>query len=96
MQMLLKIIILITIALLGGLLFSVAVNVMVMTNIVNVDNVKGTFGYEMTSKAVLIWGGSVVLGIISLFIKEKWRYILLLSPIYAPIIFALLYALSYR
>ena len=96
MQMLLKILILITISLLGGLTFSIAVNIMIMTNIVDADTVQGGFGYLMTSKAVFIWILSVILGIISLFIKQKWRYFLLFSPLYAPIIFALLYALSQR
>ena len=81
MQILLRIIVLLTIALLGGLCFSLAVNVIVMMGIVDVDNVKGGFGYEMTSKAVMVWIGSVMLGIISLFLQQKWRYVLLLSPL---------------
>lgn len=96
MQILLKILILITISLLGGLVFALAVNVMIMTNIVDADSVQGGFGYLMTSKAVFIWIVSVVLGIVSLFIKQKWRYFLLFSPLYAPILFALLYTLSQR
>lgn len=96
MQNLFRFVVLIIIGLLGGLLFSFSVNIMIMTDILDVDNVRGGFGYEMTSKAVFVWVTAFVLGIISLFIKEKWRYILLLSPLYAPTVFALLYALSQK
>lgn len=95
MQMLFKIIILITLALLGGVLYSFSANILIMTNILPTETVSSNFGYEMTSKAVLVWIVSVVLGIISLFIKEKWRYFLLLCPLVTPSLFALLYSLSH-
>lgn len=94
MQMLFKIIVLITLSLLGGLVYSFVANLLIMTDIVKTDSVTSNFGYEMTSKAVLVWIVSVVIGIVSLFIKEKWRYILLICPLVMPSLFAFLYALS--
>lgn len=95
MQVFFKIIVLITVSLLGGLLYSFSANILIMTNILPTESVSSNFGYEMTSKAVLVWGISVILGIISLFIKEKWRYFLLLCPLITPSLFALLYSLSH-
>jgi hypothetical protein len=94
MQLFLRIIILITLSLLGGLIFSFAVNLMVITGIVNVDNVRSGFGYEMTEKAVFVWIASVIIGIISIFMKSRWRCLLLLCPLFAPSVFAFLYAFS--
>jgi hypothetical protein len=96
MLLLRRIIVLVTIALLGWMLCLLAFHLMIITNIINTKTTGDGFGYEMTSKAVMVWIASVVLGIISLFIQQKWRYILLLAPIYAPVCFAFIYALSSR
>ncbi len=95
MQMLFKIIILITLSLLGGLLYSFSANILIITNLLPAETVSSNFGYEMTSKAVFVWIVSVILGVISLFIEKKWRYFLLLCPLILPSLFALLYSLSY-
>ncbi len=94
MHIFLKIIILITLSLLGGLAYALTTNFLILANIVPFESVGENFGYEMTSKAVFVWIIAVILGITSLFIKQKWRYVLLLCPLVAPSIFALLFSLS--
>lgn len=94
MQMLFKITVLITLSLLGGLFYSITANILVLTDLIPVEDVSTSFGYEMTKKTVIVWSVCVGLGIISLFIKQKWRYILLLCPLIIPSVFAVLYSLS--
>ncbi len=94
MQIALKIVILITLSLLGGIFYALTANFLIMGNMIPTDSASGNFGYDMTSKTVFIWLVSVMLGIVSLFIKQKWRYILLLCPLLAPSAFAFLFALN--
>ena len=94
MQMAFKIIVLITLSLLGGLVYSLTANIFVMANMIPADTASNNFGYEMTQKAVFVWMGAIALGVVSLFIKKKWRYILLFCPLIAPSLFAFLYTLS--
>jgi hypothetical protein len=82
------------IAALGGLAYALTANILVLSGTLQPDQVSTSFGVEMTSKAVMIWIVCVLLAITGSFmIASKWRYILVLSPIYAPSLFALIYTL---
>lgn len=94
MQILFRIFVLAIISLLGGLLYSLSVNVLIMTHVFPTEEVGNNFGYEMTSKAVLVWFAAIIIGFVSVFIEQKWRYLLLACPLLAPSIFALIYSLS--
>lgn len=96
MQILFRLIILVTLSLLGGLAYAFSANLLIMANAIPTDEITNNFGYTMTQRAVFVWIVAVLLGIISIFIQQKWRYILLLCPLVAPSLFALLYTVSYN
>ena len=93
MQIFYKLIILFIMLALGWLLPSLIINLLLKANMLGAefssDNLK-----SMVEKIALIWIGTGALGIISLFIKQKWRYILLLSPLLAPSAFVIIFALN--
>lgn len=96
MQILYRMIVLLTLSLLGGLAYAFCANLLIMLNAIPTEEATNNFGYIMTQRAVFVWIGAVVLGLISVFIEKKWRYVLLLCPLIAPSLFALLYTLSYH
>lgn len=96
MEWIIKILSLVVIALIGFTLVSVNLNLMTVFNVIDVDAVDSSFGNTIINRAVIVWQVSVLIALGSLFIKQKWRYILTLLPIYAPSLFALIFALSQR
>jgi len=92
MQMLYKIIILITLAALGWLLYPLMINLLIKINIMDTsfasDNLQ-----RMTQNVVFVWILGTLLGIISLFIKQKWRYVLLAFTVAAPSLYGLIFVL---
>jgi hypothetical protein len=93
MQIFLRFIVLITLSLLGALLFALSINLMIATRIIDTTIVYSGFGNDVTYNAVLVWVVCNILGIISVFIEQKWRYALLLSPLLAPSLYGFAYAL---
>ena len=93
MTILLRLIWVVLIAGLGGLVYALTANILVMSGMLNADSVAAAFGFAMTQKAVLVWVGCVVLAVIASFMQGAFRYLLLLSPLYAPSIFAVIYTL---
>lgn len=93
MKILFKLIWLVVIAGLGGLAYALCANILVMSNVLNADAVSTSFGVEMTNKAVMVWIVCVLLALGACFMQSKLRYILLLSPLYAPSLFAVIYTL---
>jgi predicted membrane protein len=93
MEILLRFIILITLSLLGGLLYAVVMNLMIFTHLIDTSELYGNFGQDITNKTVMVWIVCIILGICSVFMEKKWRYALLLSPLFTPSIFAFFYAL---
>lgn len=77
----------------GGLAYALSVNLLMMSGLLQTDQVAASFGTEMTRKAVFIWIVCTGAAVWASFMQRRWRYILLLSPIYAPSGFAILYVL---
>ena len=94
MDWLIKILSLIIFSLLGGIFFSVTVNVLIATGVIGSVETSASFGSDMTQKAVMVWLMCVIAGFGSLFIKQKWRYVITLAPLYLPSIFTIVYALN--
>ncbi len=94
MDYVLKFIVLISLTLLGGLLFALTINLLIMSQAIPSESLNADFGREITHKAIYVWLGSIILGIVSIFIKQKWRYVLLISPLILPSLFAFIYSLS--
>lgn len=89
-----RFLILFAFALIGGLLFSITVNILIMINAVPQENISAAFGYEMTNRAVIVWIVSVFIGILSIFMESKWRIALLFLPLLLPSLYAAIYTLS--
>ena len=96
MDWIIKILSLIVFALIGGVLFSVTTNILIMSGLIDVESVTSNFGQQMTQKAVMVWGVSVIAGAGSLFIKSKWRYLVTLMPLYMPTLFVIVYTIAQR
>lgn len=93
---LLKLLWVILIAGLGWLFYALCANLLVITGLLNADQVATSFGVEMTNKAMIVWLVCVPLSVWASFMQSKLRYILLFAPIYAPSLFALVYTLLAR
>lgn len=95
MQTLFKIIVLAIVSLVGGLLYPIIVNLLIIADTLPTDSVSDNFGMEMTRKAAAVWMGSSLLGVGYLFARQKSRLVFLMCPLLAPSLFAVLYVLSY-
>ena len=93
MKILFRLIWLVLIAGLGGLAYALCANILVLSGILQADSVATSFGVDMTNKAVMVWIVCVLLALAASFMQSKLRYILLLSPLYAPSLFAVIYTL---
>jgi len=94
MKIFFRLLVLMILALCGGLIFSLTVNVMIMAGLIPTESLSNEFGYEMTNRAVLVWIVATAIAVISLFTDAKWRYALLALPVVAPSLYSILYALS--
>ena len=90
-QILFRLLILITLSLLGGLLYPLTINLMVMADMFSTETMEGNFGYELTQKTVFVWLGAILIGFSALFIRSHWYKILICCPLIAPTLFALVY-----
>ncbi len=84
---------LIAIALAGSFLYAVTFHVMVAMNLIPAELAEKAYGTILTHKTTLVWLGCVAISFISIFIKESWRYVFYLSPLYAPPLFAAAFTL---
>ncbi len=76
------------IAALGWVAFAFAIHLMIVSG--QTGNLPdGSFGPTLMTRSALIWMGAIVLGIISLFIKDSWRNVLYFAPLYAPPLFVI-------
>lgn len=94
MKIFFRLLILVILALLGGLVFSFTVNILIMAKTIPTENLSGAFGHEMTQRAVFVWMGSFALGLIGLFMQSKWRFAFFVLPLIAPSLYAVLYGMS--
>lgn len=84
---------LILIALAAGPLYGLVMNLLLATEQITPEMIETAYGNALTMKCVYIWIGCLLLGFGSLFANENWRYLLYFSPLYAPVLFALLYTI---
>ena len=92
-QILFRLILLITLSLLGGLLYALNVNFMILGGMLSVDSIGNNFGQILTQKTVLVWLGAILLGFIGIFTRSEWRKILMILPLLLPSLFAFVYVL---
>jgi hypothetical protein len=76
------------IAALGWVAFAIAVHGMIMIGMTASEE-DGSFGTVLAHRTAIIWMGAIVLGFISLFIKDSWRNALYFAPLYAPPVFVI-------
>jgi hypothetical protein len=78
----------------GGMtLFSLAFHGLVMLQLVP-DQINGVpAGTDITTHAAYAMMASIAIGVIGVFIRPNWRYVLLLAPLYGPTLFAIIYTL---
>ena len=96
MKRFVKLLILIFIILVGYFAFLLTANFLIMGDLIPAQDQAENFGYTMIQNSLLFWTGCIALGIVSIFIEKKWRYILTLSPLYGPSLFALIYTLTFN
>lgn len=96
MSIVLKLLWVILIAAGGYMAYPVTANLLVVSGLLQSGAVATAFGAEMTSKAVLVWLACVPLSVWASFMHSRMRYILLLAPLYAPSLFAVVYVLLNR
>lgn len=81
---------------LGGFSYAIAANLLIATGVLDSTSVGTAFGHDMTGRAAIVWMVSIVFSLLSLAVTSRWRYVLLLAPLYAPVAFAIVYVLMNR
>ena len=94
MDTLFKILVLIFVTALGFFLVPLMVNILIKVDLLDTATVTQDFVKEMVRNSTYIWMGTIVLGIVSLFIKQSWRIALLLCPLILPSLYLVIYAIS--
>lgn len=89
----LRILALVSVALLGGLVYAVTANVLIAAGTMPAEAVEAGFGREMTAKAVFVWMACVPAALLSFLIQSPVRYVLFFLPLYAPSLFAAVFVL---
>lgn len=93
MHTLYKILVLILLAAAGFILIPLMVNLIIWAGMLNSETVPEGFLKDMIQKSSFVWLGSIAIGIISLFIEQKWRIIFLLCPLILPPLFTFFYTI---
>ncbi len=93
MNMLFRILSLLVISAAGFLAVPFVINLMIWGNLIDTATVASDFLQIVIQKAIFVWIGAAVLGVISLFIKQSWSMALLFAPLFLPIIYTIGYAL---
>jgi hypothetical protein len=94
MDLVYRITVIIVLALLAGPLYALTINILIMGGAIDGSVISYNLGEDLSSKAALVWMGSLPFGVISLFVKNKWGKLLSAFPLIAPSIFSILYALN--
>ncbi len=89
-----RILVLLVIAAAGFISVAFTINLLIYFGILNVENAPNNFLQTMALKATYVWMGAMVLGVISLFIRQKWRITLLLCPLILPALFTIVYTIT--
>ena len=92
---LLNLLLIIISAALGWFLFPLAVNLLIVANILGTALVQDGGGYDIARSAVLVWLTAVAASLPSFFFQKKSgiRWLLLSLPIIMPLIFLIIYTL---
>jgi len=85
---------LIILTLLGGMLWALIVNLLLMADLMPTDDVSSGFGQILTHQSMLVYMGSIIIGIIGIFIRDTWRWVLYLCPLYAASVFAVIHTVT--
>lgn len=93
---LIRLAVLIVVIAAGSGLYAVTINILIAAGIMP-DQLNGAgFAYALTMQASFVMMGSALAGLVSIFIRQNWRYALLLAPVYAPTIFAVIFTILHR
>lgn len=80
----------------GILLYAVTVNILILFGLMP-DSLHGQgFGYALTSQTIYVAMGTILISVAGIFIRQKWRNVLYLAPLYAPSVFAIIFTLLHR
>ena len=93
MDILYKILVLILISVAGLLILPFMPHLLIILNVIDTQNIAPNYLEDSFTKTSFVWMGSVLIGMISLFIQQKWRIILLLCPLAIPAIFFIAYTI---
>ncbi len=82
------------IAVAAGPIFALTFNGLVLFDLIPQEVKDTAFGRELIFRSVVVWCGSLLLGFIGVFPRESWRYVLYLSPLYAPSLYAIIHTIA--
>lgn len=82
---------LILFTIMGGLLVALTLNVLIMIGVM--PDAEGTdgFGKVLMRQTAFVYMASIVAGFAGIFVRDSWRWVLYLSPLYAPAVFTAIY-----
>lgn len=80
---------------LGFVLMAMVFLSMVILGLTPQGDAGAGFGRDIIQKSMLLGVMSALVGAASIFIKDNWRWVLYLTPLYAPSLFAVIYTLHH-
>lgn len=86
---------LVAFAAMGFALYGITSHLLIMLGLTPDGEGSEGFGIEMTRLAMILYMISIPFGFSGIFIKEDWRWILYLCPLYAPSLFALIHTITH-
>lgn len=89
-----RILLLVVFAVLAAPLYALTVNLLIAFEIFESTQVTYSLGETMTLKSTYIWMGSLIIGIIGIFMPPKIYMYFFTVPLIAPSLFAIIYTLS--
>ncbi len=75
----------------GGFLFAVTTNILIKLGLM----ADGFDARQLAMQTTYIYMAATLAGFVSIFINQNWRKVLLLAPLYAPSLFAIIYTIMH-
>ncbi len=87
---------LILLAALAWPLYAITVNGLLWFDLISPELIEQGYGHALTLRMVFVWLTAIAAAFASIFVKDDWRLVLYLSPLYTPSLFAIAYTLVQR
>jgi hypothetical protein len=80
----------------GFVLYAITSHFLILAGMMPTGEGSEGFGEAMTRQAMYLFMASIPIGFAGIFVKENWRWVLCLCPLYAPSVFAIIHTVTHN